>query len=162
MIYEISIGDKLRRVELKRNESGWQCFVDGKEVGAQIEFIDRETLSILLLGGSFEVRRDSETGIVVRGRRFEVSVRDPRSWAGRAGREAAGGGPQKLTASMPGKVVRVLAREGEKITAGQGIVVVEAMKMQNEVKSPREGILKKLFAQPGVNVNPGEVLAIVE
>lgn len=162
MIYEISIGDKLRRVELKRNESGWQCWVDGREVKAQIEFIDRETLSILLLGRSFEVRRDSESGIVVRGRRFEVSVRDPRSWAGRAGREAAGGGPQKLTASMPGKVVRVLAREGEKITAGQGIVVVEAMKMQNEVKSPREGILKKLFAQPGVNVNPGEVLAIVE
>ena len=63
---------------------------------------------------------------------------------------------------MPGKVVRVLAHEGETIVPGQGIAVVEAMKMQNEIRSPRAGVLKKLLAHEGMKVNAGEVLAIVE
>jgi len=63
---------------------------------------------------------------------------------------------------MPGKIVRVLATEGEKISAGQGVAVIEAMKMQNEIKSPKQGTLKKLLAKTGMNVTAGEVLAIVE
>jgi biotin carboxyl carrier protein len=63
---------------------------------------------------------------------------------------------------MPGKVVRLLAREGEHVRAGQGIVVVEAMKMQNEIRSPREGKIVNLRAREGLNVNAGETLAIIE
>jgi len=63
---------------------------------------------------------------------------------------------------MPGKVVRVLAREGENVQAGQGIIVLEAMKMQNEIKSPKAGTLQKVLAREGANVNPGEVLAVIE
>ena len=63
---------------------------------------------------------------------------------------------------MPGKVVRVLAREGENVQAGQGIIVIEAMKMQNEIKSPKAGTLQKVLAREGANVNPGEVLAVIE
>ncbi len=63
---------------------------------------------------------------------------------------------------MPGKVMRILAREGDEISAGQGIIVVEAMKMQNEIRSSKAGILKKLLAREGLNVTAGEVLAIVE
>jgi len=63
---------------------------------------------------------------------------------------------------MPGKVVRVLVREKADVEAGQGIVIVEAMKMQNEIKSPKKGILQKLLAAEGSNVNAGDVLAIVE
>ena len=63
---------------------------------------------------------------------------------------------------MPGKVVRVLAREGENVQAGQGIIVLEAMKMQNEIKSPKAGTLQKVLAKEGANVNPGEVLAVIE
>jgi biotin carboxyl carrier protein len=63
---------------------------------------------------------------------------------------------------MPGKVVRVLAEEDDTLTAGQGIVVVEAMKMQNEIRSPRAGVLKKMLAHEGMKVNAGDVLAIVE
>ena len=91
-----------------------------------------------------------------------MSVADPRSWRGRRGAAQGDTGPQSLTASMPGKVVRVLAREGEAIAPGQGIAVVEAMKMQNEIRSPRAGVLKKLLAHEGMKVNAGEVLAIVE
>jgi len=63
---------------------------------------------------------------------------------------------------MPGRIVRVLVEEGSEVLAGQGLVVVEAMKMQNEIKSPKKGIVKKISATVGAAVNPGDVLGIVE
>jgi biotin carboxyl carrier protein len=63
---------------------------------------------------------------------------------------------------MPGRVVRLLVAENSSVEVGQGIVVVEAMKMQNEIKSPKKGIVKKISATAGAAVNPGDVLAIVE
>jgi biotin carboxyl carrier protein len=63
---------------------------------------------------------------------------------------------------MPGKVVRVLVAEQQAVEAGQSILVVEAMKMQNEIKSPKKGTLQRIVAAEGANVNAGDVLAIVE
>jgi biotin carboxyl carrier protein len=63
---------------------------------------------------------------------------------------------------MPGKVVRVLAAEKTEVDAGQGVLVVEAMKMQNELKSPKKGIVQKILASEGAAVNAGDVLAVVE
>jgi biotin carboxyl carrier protein len=162
VLFDISIDGKVYRVELNRAENAWICRVGGREFSVDAEPIDSETLSLLVEGESYEVRRASEDRIFVRERGYQVSVEDPRSWRGRKRSGVAGEGPQKLTASMPGKIVRVLAAEGDQIIAGQGIAVVEAMKMQNEVKSPKAGTLKKLLAKPGMNVNAGEVLAIVE
>ncbi len=71
-------------------------------------------------------------------------------------------GPAKVTAPMPGKIIRLLAAEGDPVEAGQGIVVVEAMKMQNEMKAPRSGVLKSLRAAAGSTVNAGELLALIE
>jgi len=162
VLYDITVGGKTHRLELKRVEDGWHCQLDGREFSVDAEQVDPQTVSILISGQSYEVRRGAEDALFLRGRRYEVSVEDPRSWRGKRRAGAGTEGPQKLTASMPGRIVRVLAAEGEKISAGQGIAVVEAMKMQNEIKSPKEGTLKKLLAKPGMNVNAGEVLAIVE
>lgn len=162
MLFDISIAGKTQRLELRRLESGWECSLNGRKVPVDAEAIDRETLSVLIDGHSFDVRLEPESKVFIRGKRYEISVDDPRSWRGRRRAGAGTVGPQKLLASMPGKIVRVLASEGEKISAGQGIAVVEAMKMQNEIKSPKEGMLKKLLAQPGMNVSAGDVLAIVE
>ena len=63
---------------------------------------------------------------------------------------------------MPGKVVRLLLQEGDAVLAGQGLLVVEAMKMQNEIRSPKSGRVEKLFAKEGLAVNAGDVLAWVE
>jgi biotin carboxyl carrier protein len=63
---------------------------------------------------------------------------------------------------MPGRIVRLLVAENSEVEAGQGMVVVEAMKMQNEIKSPKKGIVKRISAIPGAAVNPGDILAIVE
>jgi biotin carboxyl carrier protein len=71
-------------------------------------------------------------------------------------------GPQKLIAPMPGRIVRILVAEKSQVDLGQGLLVVEAMKMQNEIKSPKKGIVAKLAVAPGATVNAGDVLAIVE
>lgn len=162
MVYDVFVGGKLHRLELKSVEGSWRVRLEGSEISVDARLINPETVSILVEGKSFEVRRGSDNVIFLNGRRYDVSVDDPRSWRGRKRTGAGTEGPQELAASMPGKIVRVLASEGEKISAGQGIAVVEAMKMQNEIKSPKAGILKKLLVKPGTNVNAGEVLAIVE
>ena len=104
--------------------------------------------------------RKPPTGLVVtiEGYRFEIEVRDPRRWRER--RAAAGtAGVQTIAAPMPGKVVRVLVAAGETVEAGQGLVVVEAMKMQNEMKALRAGKVLSLPAREGATVAAGEVLA---
>jgi len=94
--------------------------------------------------------------------RFAVELRDPRSLRARKGSAADEKGPRKIVAPMPGRVVRLLVAEQAEVEAGQGIIVVEAMKMQNEIKSPKKGIVKKIVAAAGTAVNAGDVLAIVE
>jgi biotin carboxyl carrier protein len=89
-------------------------------------------------------------------------VRDPRSLRSRKAAAGAGEGPQKIVAPMPGKIVRILAAAGTEVEAKQGIVVVEAMKMQNEMKSAKKGTVKQVLVEEGATVNAGDVLAIVE
>ena len=98
--------------------------------------------------------------VTVDGYRFEIEVRDPRRWArgsGRAERE----GQETLAAPMPGKVVRVLVSPGDEVVPGQGLVVVEAMKMQNEIKASRPGRVLAIHAKEGATVAAGEALATV-
>jgi biotin carboxyl carrier protein len=161
MRYDVGLGGRIYRLELLKKDAGWECRLDGREVLVQAARVGAGTLSILIDGKSFEVRHEG-TEIFIRGTRYEVSVEDPRSWRGRSRAAQDEAGPQKLIASMPGKVVRVLASEGDSVGSGQGIVVVEAMKMQNEIRAPRAGVLKKLLAHEGMKVNAGEVLGIVE
>src|ERR1019366_2546714 len=71
-------------------------------------------------------------------------------------------GPQKLKAPMPGKIVRILVNENDEVKSGQGIVVMEAMKMQNEMKSPKDGRVQKILTAEGSIVNAGDTLAIIE
>jgi biotin carboxyl carrier protein len=93
--------------------------------------------------------------------RFEVEIEDARSALRRTNLRAHDGAAE-IKAPMPGKIVRLLASEGNEIKANQGIVVMEAMKMQNEIKSPRNGFVKKLCVTVGATVNAGDLLATVE
>jgi biotin carboxyl carrier protein len=93
---------------------------------------------------------------------YRAELRDPRSLRNRKLRADHGKGARQLVAPMPGKVVRFLVGENSPVEAGQGVVVVEAMKMQNEIKSPKKGTVVKLAVAEGAAVNAGDVLAIVE
>ena len=92
---------------------------------------------------------------------FTAEVVDPRAWRGRTHGAVALEGRQHVVAPMPGKVVRVLVHEGDTVESGQGILVVEAMKMQNEIRSPKAGTVERLNVKEGQPVNAGEVLCVV-
>jgi biotin carboxyl carrier protein len=116
--------------------------------------------SVLLDGASYEVRvLGSE--VTVNGHRFEIAIEDPRQWKRRNG-TAGAHGRISITAPMPGKVVRLLVAVGDAITAGQSVVVVEAMKMQNELKSPRDGHVTAVRVSENDSVNAGAVLVLIE
>lgn len=95
-------------------------------------------------------------------RRLPVAVRDKKHLRGNIGAGAGAGGRVTLTAPMPGKVVRVLVNAGDEVAAQQGILIVEAMKMQNELQAPRAGKVAELRATEGQTVNAGDVLAVIE
>jgi biotin carboxyl carrier protein len=97
----------------------------------------------------------------VNGRVFRVEVFDPR---GLRAREQGGEsrGRLKILAPMPGRVIRVLVELNQEVETGQGLIVVEAMKMQNEMKSPRAGKVVEVKTAPGAAVSAGEVLAVIE
>ena len=100
--------------------------------------------------------------VAVGSREYAVTLTDPKHLRGA---RAAGGhdaGRAQVSAPMPGKVVRVLVERGQEVEAGAGLVVVEAMKMQNELKSPKAGAVVELRAAPGATVNAGDVLAVIE
>ncbi len=164
MTYDVIIDGKSRRLELERRKDGWSCRLDGREIPVDAILARADVLSLRIGDRAFEVKCERvgpETHFWVGSERFAVEVRDPRSLRTR-GRATDERGPKKLTAPMPGRVVRILAAQGAEIEAGAGVVVVEAMKMQNEVKSPKKGTIQKILVSIGAAVNAGDVLAVVE
>ena len=153
MIFEVLVGGKAghkpHRLELERGDAGWKCRLDGRSVNVDALIPRSNVLSLLVDGRSYEIKREqtaTDLHLWVGSSRFAVELRDP----------------VKILAPMPGRVVRVLVEENGEVEAGQGVVVVEAMKMQNEIKSPKKGTVKEILAVAGAAVNPGDTLAIVE
>jgi biotin carboxyl carrier protein len=164
MTYEIVIDGTPHRLDLVRLETGWQCQVDGREVAVDAVLVRPNVLSLRLGDRAYEIKLErvaDQTRIWVGTKVFAAEVRDPRSLRSRAHARDENG-PRKLTAPMPGKVVRLLLSEGASVEAGAGVLVVEAMKMQNEVKSPKKGTIRKILVREGAAVNAGDVLAVVE
>src|SRR5579872_389053 len=164
MQYDITIDGKYYRLELNHADGNWTCRLDGKDMAVDAILARHDVLSLRIGDRAYEIKRErvgSDLHLWVGSVRFAVEVRDPRSLRGRA-RPGEGQGPRKITAPMPGKVVRLLVHEGDEVGVGAGLAVVEAMKMQNEIKSPKKGIVKKILVGEGATVNAGDVLAIVE
>ena len=110
---------------------------------------------------SFQVMRSASGQVVVDGQRLDIEVYDPRNLR-TSGRGASNHGRQEIVAPMPGKVVRVLVAVDEVVEEGQGVVVVEAMKMQNEMKSPKAGTVREVRTRTDATVAAGEVLLVIE
>lgn len=164
MTYEVTIDGNNHRLELNRADGGWSCRLDGRDVEVDAVLVRPDVLSLRVGRQVYEVKCERIAGglqLWVGSARFAAEVRDPRSLRGRT-RTADHSGARKLAASMPGKVVRLLAIEGAEVEAGAGVVVVEAMKMQNEIKSPKKGKIQKILVSEGTPVNAGDILAIVE
>ncbi len=140
------------------------CRLDEKTIEADAIEISPGTYSILVAGKAFEAHMEPRSGalrVVVGAREFQVTVRDPRRWQRGRGGALETEGRQQVTAPMPGKIVSILVKQGDTVEAGQGLLVVEAMKMQNEVRSPKGGIVEHFAAREGQTVNSGDVLAVI-
>jgi biotin carboxyl carrier protein len=169
MKYEIQLagssGKKTRSVELERDGESWRIKLDGEPVSADAAEIVMNTLSILLDGKTYEFHvRPSGDGLLklqTGTQEFTAEVIEPRAWSGRRHGGIEAEGRQQVVAPMPGKVIRVLVRAGETVGAGQGLLVVEAMKMQNEVRSPKSGTVERVLVKEGQPVNAGDTLCIV-
>jgi biotin carboxyl carrier protein len=169
MKYEIhlagSCGKSTRKVELERDGKGWYVALEGQRVAADAAEIAPHTLSILLHGQCYEVHlmysADGMLKLQIGTQEVTAEVIDPRAWSGRRHGSVEAEGRQQIVAPMPGKVVRILVHPGDHVEAGQGLLVVEAMKMQNEIRSPKSGTVERVVAKEGQPVNAGEVLAWV-
>jgi biotin carboxyl carrier protein len=165
MVYEITVDGKPHRVELEKTTGAWTCRLDGHPIHIDAIIPRRNVLSLLVDGRSYEIKREqtvTDLHLWVGNTRFAVELSDPRSLRSRHRASGDETGPRKIVAPMPGRIVRLLVAENSEVEAGQGVIVVEAMKMQNEIKSPKKGIVKTILAIPGAAVNPGDVLAIVD
>jgi len=170
MKYEVrlapSSNGKPRVIELERDASGWSVTLDGRLVAVDAVEIAPNALSILLEGKSYEVNvtpsPDGKLKLQTRMQEFTAEVIDPRAWSGRRHGNVEAQGRQQIVAPMPGKIVRVLVQAGNHVEAGQGLLVVEAMKMQNEIRSTKSGTVERIFVKEGQPVNAGEVLAWID
>ena len=138
-----------------------ECLVDGRAVSADVRLLEPGVMSLLVEGRQYRCVLDGD-GVVIGGRRYGFVVDDPRSLTGRRGAGAGTEGPRAVKAPMPGRVVRVLVEAGDEVEEGQGCVVIEAMKMQNELKSPKAGRVVRVSAAVGDTVGSGDVLVVVE
>jgi len=134
--------------------------VDTDDLAAcDVAWPDEHTVSVIIAGRSytFGVERDM---VITAGREFAVEVQDPRRLLTQSRREHAG--RARIKAPMAGKVVKLLAAVGDKVESGQPILVLEAMKMQNEVRAPKSGTLISLHPDSGSTVATGELLAEID
>ena len=164
MLYDVTIDGKNYRLDLNRAGGRWSCRLNGRDFEVDAVLVRPDVLSLRIGNLAYEVKSErlaSGLHLWVGSTRFAVEVRDPRSLRGRT-RAGDDGGPKKVVAPMPGKVVRLLVSEGDEVESGRGVAVVEAMKMQNEIKSPKRGTVQKILVSEGAAVNAGDVLAIVE
>ena len=164
MKLHVEIEGKPHRVELLQARDLSRWFADGHPLDADGKEVSPGVYSILVQGESFEVRVErigAELRATTQGREYRLAIRDPREWKKSRAGAAEAEGRQHVLAPMPGKVVRVLVAAGDEVQAGQGLMVVEAMKMQNEIRAPKSGKIERLSVTEGQAVNSGEVVAVV-
>ena len=170
MIYEVSQKKSkkpARKVELRELEEGqYEIEIDGETVHVDAVKSGRTIYSVIEGGRQFEVSVDEkgprDFDILLRGRLFHLEAVDERSRLLAASSKMASSGPQTVEAEMPGKVMLVKAAVGDTVAEGQGVVVIEAMKMENEIESPIDGVIMELPAEAGQTVENGDVLFVVE
>jgi biotin carboxyl carrier protein len=152
-------------VDLEKDGASYKVSLDGKPVDADVILAAPNAVSVILGGAVFEIHiapsLDGTYKLQTGPHEFQADVRDPRAWHGRKQGALEAEGRQQIFAPMPGKVIRLLVNVGDEVEAGQGLVVVEAMKMQNEIRSPKSGTVERLAVSEGQTVNAGEIVATI-
>jgi biotin carboxyl carrier protein len=170
MYLQIEVGGRTRNVVVKRVGDGFAVSVDQRRFSVDAVRIDAYTLSLLVDNGcSHEVvlvpdsagRASSQLTVRVGTTPVVVALNGRRARARGAG-TGPGTGPQRVVAPMPGKIVRVPVAAGDTVRAGQPLVVVEAMKMENELRAGRDGTVADVHAREGMSVEAGALLVVIQ
>jgi biotin carboxyl carrier protein len=175
VILDIEVNGRVHPVSVERDGDLYSVSIDGRTHLVDLARVDRSTLSLIFSRGEADshevtiVERLEPAELEVHLRAGVVYARLEGKNRARSRRVAAGmepfsstAGEQEIVAPMPGKVVRVLVAPGDLVTVRQGLVVVEAMKMENELRSPKDGRVKDVRVQQGASVEAGRVLVVVE
>lgn len=155
-------------VEIRREAQKLFARVDGREYEFEAHPSPAGLSLIAADGQVFDCRVEGQPDpgrvleVMVATDSYAVTLVDPKRLQGAAGVAGHADGAARIVAPMPGKVVRVLVEQGTVVEAGTGIVVVEAMKMQNEMKASKAGTVTALNVEVGTTVNGGDVLAVIE
>src|SRR5215475_11413259 len=167
MAFVAKLGEQTYTVEIEETGKGlYRVSVDGNEFFVDGKKTGRTNYSLIVDNRSFEIEVDNaedEYRVLVDGRNYHVNLVDERRVrVGGAQSDLQLEGRQRVSVPMPGKVIEVLVSEGDSVEKGQGLVIVEAMKMENEVRSPIAGEVKEIKVKPGDAVEGGAVLIIIE
>jgi biotin carboxyl carrier protein len=171
MKYHLDIADRERAVEVQRQPHGYRVAIDGRMTLVDAVRVSADTWSLIIRDGEGRARSvdasvvrengDGSLQVYVEGHRIPVTVRTGRRRV-REDASSRSAGPQRVIAPMPGKIVRVLVKQGDFVRPRQGLVVVEAMKMENELRAIREGRVRDVFVVEGQPVEAGTALVTVE
>jgi biotin carboxyl carrier protein len=171
MQLEIAVNGRSQSVDIEQRDGLYRVVIDGVERLVDAAPVDGSTFSLICLGDG---RASQEVGLSPTSLPGEIAVHMPsgvasvRVLTGRAGGFGRGGaatqaaGTQQVLAPMPGKVVKVLVKAGDEVKARQGLIVVEAMKMENELRSPKDGRVSDVLVAEGASVEAGRLLVVVE
>jgi pyruvate carboxylase subunit B len=168
MQYEVEVGGKWRLVVVTREGDGFAVTVDGATRHVDVARIDGNTLSLIVdnvTPADITIAPDAPAGhltVHVDGTPVPATMNGRRRWGRKDEAGDGGSAPQRLTAPMPGKVVRLLVGVGDTVQARQPVVVVEAMKMENELRASRAGTVAEVHVREGVSVEAGAPLIVIQ
>jgi len=168
MQYDVEINGRVRRVVVRRAGHRFTVTIDGQLREVDAARVDEQTWSLVVDVNPHDVTvaRDARHGLVevgVGASSFAVAVNGRRGHHRRQNAAVhEGAGPQRIVAPMPGKIVRVNIKTGEAVRARQPLVVIEAMKMENELRAGRAGTVTELYARDGASVDAGAVLVVIQ
>jgi biotin carboxyl carrier protein len=167
LTYHIELNGTKHRLSIypAAEGDGYHFELDGQPCSADAQLLQPNVLSLLIEGKSYRILFDPRpdgAAIVLGERRITYRMDDPRSLRSRANVDANDTGTRSIAASMPGRIVRLLVKVGDNVEAQQGLIVVEAMKMQNELKAPKAGVVVRIAVEVGATVQAGKVLMVIE
>ncbi len=168
MKLQAELNNEKHEVEIKRDGEKVFARVDGREYNLEASEVEPNVYLLKNDNKIYEVFVSPNTDknapyqVKIKNQEFEINLFDPKKLRGSKSADGQADGIAEIKTAMPGKLVRVLVRAGAEIKQGEGVLVVEAMKMQNEMKSPKDGTIREIRFEEGATVNAGDVLAIIE
>ena len=163
MIFDATVDGRSMRVEVRGGEGRYLVLLDGAPIEVDLRETGHHFVSLLVGGKSYEAGLEKRPGgytVVLTDDVVSVDLVEGTRGAALPARKA--GGPSRVVAPMPGKLVRVLVTPGQDVAAGEGLVVVEAMKMENELRAPKAGRVRDVPVREGQTVEAGALLVVVE